>query len=56
MPYRAIASLAVDMQVLHLLGSTLPSKKKKKKVGKMAVEVLVGLPLLRTSASMVTKL
>lgn len=56
MPYKSIANLAVDMQALHLLGSTLPNKKKKKKVGKMAVDVLVGTSLLRVSAANVASL
>jgi len=59
MPYKTIAQLAVTGQSLSLLGSTLPSKKgkkKKKKPVKMAVDVIVGSTLLRTSAGAVASL
>ena len=52
MSYKSIANLAVDMQALHLLNSTLPNKKKKKKkVGRMAIDVIVGTSLLKVSAA-----
>jgi len=56
MPYKSIANLAVTAQSLHLLSSTLPKKKKKKKVTKMGVDVIVGTSLLKASAANVAAL
>jgi len=58
MPYKAIANLAVTGQSLHLLSSTFPSKKKKKKKSNigMATDVIVGTSLLRVSAANVAAL
>ena len=56
MPYKAIANLAVTGQSLSILGNTLPSKKKKKKIVKTAVETIVGTSLLRVSAANVASL
>jgi len=57
MTYQDIANLAVTGQALHLAGSSFPSKKKKKKkLGELAVQNIVGSSLLRVTAQNVGSL
>ena len=46
-----IARLIPTTQAVSILGNTLP-KKKKKKIGRTAVETIVGLSLLKETSSL----
>ena len=51
MTYKAIAQLIPTAQSLAILGSALPSKKKKKKkIVKTGVEIIVGTALMKETA------
>ena len=56
MPYRTIAGLIPTAQSLAILSNVMPSKKKKKKIVKTAVESIVGLSLLKVTAQQVRSL
>jgi len=49
----AITNLIPTGQSLAILGNVLPSKKKKKKVVKTAVETIVGLSLMKETAKFI---